>query len=119
MKSVFTQIGTFRSDRIDDLIALAREWDALQASEEVTGYMETSVLADRHDPGRYVVIIDFGVVNPDLSAAQEAFLNNQRDQTRDFAHRIRELVNGELEWHHFDELYRTTFGREDLSDRDR
>jgi hypothetical protein len=119
MKSVYTQIATFRSDRIDELIALAREWDALQASQEPMGYMETSVLADRHEPGRYAVIIDFGVVDPDVSAAHEAFLNNERDQTRDFANRIAALVNGEPEWHYFDELYRTTFGQEEISDPDR
>jgi len=112
MKSVFTQTITFRSDQPETLLALAREWDALQANQEAMGFMETRLLADRDDPGRYVMIADFGVVDPGVSAAQEAFLNNERQQTHEFAERFRAVTNGEPEWHHYDELYRTTFGQE-------
>ena len=105
----FTQMITFRSDHPETLIALAREWDELQASEEVMGFMGVRILADREDPGRYVMIADFGVVDPELSAAQEAFLNNVRPQTEEFAERFRALANGEPEWRHYDELYRTPF----------
>jgi hypothetical protein len=115
MKSVFTQTITIRTDRIDALLAIAHEWDALQASLDLMGYMEVRVLADRDDPGRYVLVNDFGVTSPELSAAQEAFLNNEREETQDFAKRIGALVKGEAEWHHYDELYRTTFGREELA----
>ena len=45
----------------------------------------------------------------ELSAAQEAFLNNVRPQTEEFAERFRALANGEPEWRHYDELYRTPF----------
>src|SRR5262249_39560038 len=113
MKSVFTQTVSFRTDHPEKLIALEREWDAIQASQDITGYMEVRVLADRDDPGRYLMIIDFGVVAPDMTAAQEAFLNNERQQTQDFADRAYALAKGETEWHHYDELYRTTFGREE------
>ena len=116
MKNVFAQTITFRSDDPETLIALAEEWDSLQADQEAMGFMETRILADRDDPGRYVMIADFGVVDPDVSAAQEAFLNNERRQTQEFAERFRAVANGEPEWHHYDELYRTTFGREALSD---
>jgi len=116
MKSVFTQTITFRSDDPDALIDLAREWDTLQASQEVMGFMECRILADRDDPGRYVMIVDFGVVDPDVSAAHEAFLNNERSQTQEFAQRYRAVAKSEPEWHHYDELYRTSFGRETMSD---
>jgi hypothetical protein len=116
MKNVFAQTITFRSDDPEALIALAHEWDALQASQDVTGFMETRILADRDDPGRYVMIADFGVVDPDVTAAQEALINNERRQTQEFAERFRALAHGEPEWHHYDELYRTTFGREALAD---
>jgi hypothetical protein len=119
MKSVFTQTITFRTDRPDELLAIAREWDALQARHELMGYMEVRVLADRDEPGKYVLVNDFGVVDPSLTAAQEAFLNNEREQTQDFANRIGALVQGTAEWHHYDELYRTTFGREELPDQER
>jgi hypothetical protein len=116
MKSVFAQTISFHSDDPETLIALAREWDSLQASQAAMGFMETRILADRDDPGRYVMIADFGVVDPDVSAAQEAYLNNERRQTQEFAERFRALAKDEPEWHHYDELYRTTFGREAMSD---
>jgi len=112
MKSVFTQTITFRSDHPERLVAMAQEWDALQASDEITGFMEVRILADRDDPGRYVMIADFGVVDPEVSAAQEAFINNERQRTQEFAERFRAVTTGEPEWHHFDELYRTTFAGE-------
>jgi len=105
----FSQTITFRSDAPETLIALAREWDALQANDEIMGYMGTRILADRDDPGRYVMISDFGLVDPGVSAAQEAFLNNERPQTQAFADRFRAVSKGEPEWRHYDELYRTTF----------
>ncbi len=116
MKTVFTQTITFRCDQPEDLVAAAREWDALQAHQDVMGYMEVRILADRDDPGRYLMVSDFGVVHPELSAAQEAFLNNERPQTQQFAERMRALATSEPEWHHYDELYRTTFGQEDTSE---
>ena len=91
----FTQMITFRSDHPETLVALAREWDELQASEDVMGFMGTRILADRDDPGRYVMIAEFGVVDPELSAAQEAFLNNSRAQTEEFAERFRAVSKGE------------------------
>lgn len=105
----FTQTITFRSERADQLVALAREWDALQAAEEPMGFMEVRILANRDDPGAFMMIVDFGVVDPDLTAAQEAFINNERAQTNEFADRFRALADGEPEWHHYDELYRTSF----------
>ena len=116
MKNIFVQTISFRSDDPERLVAMAHEWDSLQASQEVMGFMETRILADRDDPGRYVMVADFGVVDPEVSAAQEAFLNNERSQTQEFAERFRAISKGEPEWHHYDELYRTTFGREAISD---
>ena len=110
MPSHFTQTITFRSDHPDALVALAHEWDVLQASLEVMGYMEVRVLADRDDPGKYLMIADFGLVDPDVDAAQEAYLNNARAETQEFAERFRAVTEGEPEWHHYDELYRTSFG---------
>ena len=112
MKNVFTQTITFRSDQPDTLIALAREWDALQAAREVTGFMESRILADRDDPGRYVMVVDFGVVDPEVTAAQEAALNNARPETQASAARFRAVSKGEPEWHHYDEIYRTSFAAE-------
>lgn len=105
----FVQTISFRSDQPDTLIELAKMWDALQASQEIMGFMSTRILADRDDPGGYMMIASFGVVDPDVTAAQEAFINNERPQTQEFAERFRAVTNGEPEWHHYDEVYRTPF----------
>jgi hypothetical protein len=112
MRDVFTQTMTFRSDHPETMIALAREWDALQVTREITGFMESRILADRDDPGRYLMIVDFGAVEPDVSAAQEATLNNDRPETQASAARFRAVSKSEPEWHHYDEIYRTSFAAE-------
>jgi hypothetical protein len=105
----FSQTFALRSDEPDTLIALVRAADEFQASQEVMGYMGTRILADRDDPGRYLMISDFGVVDPSVSAAQEAFVNNERPETQAFAESVRAASKGDIEWHHYDELYRTDF----------
>jgi hypothetical protein len=105
----FSQTITFRSDQPETLVALAQEWDALQASQDIMGYVGVRILADRDNPGRYVMIADFGVVDPDITPAQEAFINNERPQTQTFAERFRAVSIGEPEWHHYDEIYSTQF----------
>lgn len=91
------------------LVALCREWDVQQATADVMGYAGARVLADRDHPGDYIIIADFGVVDPDVSAADEAKRNNDRPETRAWAERLRAVVDGEPEYHHYDELYRTDF----------
>ena len=71
------------------------------------GYMGIRLLADREHPGQYLFVADFGVVDPDVSAADEALRNNERPETQAFAARLHEVINGEPEYHHFDEIYRT------------
>ena len=50
---------------------------------------------------------DFGVIDPDVSAADEALRNNERPETQAFAARLLEVIDGEPEYHHCDEIYRT------------
>jgi hypothetical protein len=63
------------------------------------GYMGGRVLADRLDPGRYVIVADFAIVDPDVSAAEEAESNNDRPETQASTARLREILD--------DEIYRT------------
>ena len=86
---------------------MAKEWDALQSRQDIMGYIGVRILADRDTPGRYVMVADFGVIDPDVTAAQEAFINNERPQTQAFAERFRAVTIGEPEWHHYDEIYGT------------
>jgi hypothetical protein len=106
----FTQTITIHSDRDSGLLlALSREWDALQATADIMGYSGQRILADRDTPGRYVVVADFAVVDPAISAYEEAMKNNDRAQTQDFSRRLNALVTREPVFNHYDELYRTDF----------
>lgn len=91
----------------DGLLDLLAEWDAGQSESEVMGYIGTRLLADRDQPGDYMILAEFAEVDGDVSAADEAVRNNQRNETERWAAKLRELVKGEPEWIHYDELYRT------------
>jgi hypothetical protein len=103
----FSQTISVRCEDPAPIIAMLEEWDLNQATSDIMGYMGTRVLADRENAGHYVLIADFGVIDPDVSAADEAARNNERPETRAFAKRLLELVDGEPEYRHYDELYRT------------
>ena len=109
MNRNFSQAISVRCDDPTPIIELLERWDLDQASTDIMGYMGTRLLADREEPGRYLLIADFGVVDPDVSAADEAQRNNGRPETQAWAARLRELVDGAPEYHHYDELYRTDF----------
>ena len=109
MNRNFSQMIRFQCSDPTEILGMLEEWDFNQASGDIMGYMGTRVLADREDHGRYVIIADFGVVDPNVSAADEAARNNERPETQATAARMRELVDGEPEYHHYDELYRTDF----------
>lgn len=105
----FSQTMTVHCEDPAPIIELLEEWDRNQAAADIMGYMGIRVLADREQPGRYVIIADFGVVDPDVSAADEAMRNNERPETQATARRMAELIQGEVEYHHYDELYRTDY----------
>ena len=89
------------------LMKLLVEWDEAQASTELMGYIGTRLLADRDDPGSFVIFAEFAEVDGDLTPAGEAERNNQREETERWAQKLRALVDGEPDWSHYDELYRT------------
>jgi hypothetical protein len=104
----FTQTITFHTDREEEIIRLSREWDEMQAAADVMGYIGSHVLRDRDTPGRYVIVAEFAVVDPNVSAVEEAMKNNDRPITQEWARRLIELTDGvEPEWGNFDEIYRT------------
>jgi len=103
----FTQTFSVRSDNPEALVELAAHWDRNQAAADVMGYMGTHVLADREHPGEYMIVAEFGVVDPNVPAADEAMRNNERPETQAWAQKLREVIDGEPVWHHYDELYRT------------
>lgn len=103
----FTQMITVQCDDPQKLVDLLSSWDLMQADADIMGYMGTHLLADRENPGRYMIVAEFGVVDPDVSAAEEAMRNNDRPETMEWARRMREVIEGEPQYHHYDELYRT------------
>jgi hypothetical protein len=105
----FTQTISIRCADPAKIVELLEQWDANQANADIMGYMGTRVYADREDPGAYLIVADFGVVDPDVSAVEEAARNNERPETQEWARRMRDLVEGEPVYHHYDELYRTDF----------
>lgn len=103
----FSQIISVRSDQPDAIVQLLADWDRAQAETEVMGYIGTHVLADRDDPGHYLIIAEFAAVDPDVSAAEEAARNNERPETQASARKLREVIEGEPAYGNYDELYRT------------
>ena len=103
----FSQGIRIRCDDADALVQLLAEWDKLQSTTDVMRYIGTRLLADREEPGLFMILSEFAEVDGDLSAADEAERNNQRAETEQWATKLRSIVEGEPEWVHFDELYRT------------
>ena len=103
----FAQGIRVRCDDPDGLVQLLAEWDEGQATTEVMGYIGTRLLADRDEPGCYLILAEFAEVDGDLTPAEEAERNNQREATEHWAQKLRSLVDGEPDWVHYDEVYRT------------
>ena len=107
MNGNFTQTITVQCSEPAKLIELIAQWDLAQATTDIMGYMGTRVLADRQNPGRYMIIADFGVVDPDVSAADEANRNNERPETQAMGAAVARIIEGTPEYHDFDEVYST------------
>jgi hypothetical protein len=103
----YTQIISIRSDHPETLVEMLAEWDRQQATTDIMGFMGTHLLADRENPGLYLIVAEFGVVDPDVSAAEEAARNNERPETQAWAQKLLEVIDGEPVYRHYDELYRT------------
>jgi hypothetical protein len=103
----FTQTITIRCADPTVLLEMLEQWDRDQAAGDIMGYMGTRLLADRETPGQYVIIADFGVIDPDVSAYDEAMRNNERPETQAWAARLLEAVQNPPVYRNYDELYRT------------
>jgi hypothetical protein len=108
----FSQTISFECDdaAFETILGMMSEWDELQADNDIMGYMGTHLLVDRDNPGHYVIVAEFGVVDPDVSAFDEAMRNNERPETQEFAERLRAIVKGEPVFNNYDEVYRTGQG---------
>src|SRR5215207_3862074 len=68
----FTQTISVRCKDPDALVQLLANWDREQADTDIMGYTGTHVLADRENPGHYLIIAQFAAVDPDVTAAEES-----------------------------------------------
>jgi hypothetical protein len=107
MNCNFSQMITVNCPDPSKLIELVEKWDIQHAETDIMGYMGTRVLADRENVGRYICIVEFGVIDPDVSAAEEAARNNDRPETKAMVAAVNEIIIGEPEYHDYDEIYRT------------
>ncbi len=103
----FSQTISVRSENPDALVDLAADWDRIQATADIMGYMGIHVLADREHPGHYLIVAEFAAVDLDVPAAEEAERNNERPETQTWDTDLREVIDGEPVYNNYDELYRT------------
>jgi hypothetical protein len=103
----FSQRITVHCPEPTKLIDLISQWDDDHAAADITSYMGTRVLADRSHLGRYMIIVDFGVIDPDVSAVEEAARHNERPDTKAMVAATTAIIDGALEYHDYDEVYRT------------
>jgi hypothetical protein len=103
----FIQTIAVRSENPDALADLLREWDRNQASADIMGYIGSHLFSDRDNPGNFLIVAEFGVVDPDVPAAEEALRNNDRPETQEWARKLLEFIEDDPQYHHYDELYRT------------
>jgi hypothetical protein len=103
----FTQTIRLHCSQPAKLLALVEQWDQERAQSDLTGYMGSRVLADREQLGQYLCVIEFGVIDPNVTAAEEAAMHNELPETKAMAAAVAEIIDGPLEYHHYDEVYRT------------
>jgi hypothetical protein len=106
----FTQTISVRCsdpDRFARLVEILRQWDRDQANADIMGYMGLRILSDRNDEHRYLIVADFGVVDPDVSAADEAARNNERPETQATAAEMRAVLDEDPVFRDYDWEYLT------------
>jgi hypothetical protein len=106
----FTQTISVRCsdpEKVRELVKVLQQWDRDQANADIMGYMGLRMLADRERPDEYLIFADFGVVDPDVPAADEAARNNERPETQATAARMRALVDDEPVFRDYDWVYLT------------
>jgi hypothetical protein len=105
----FSQIISVRTQQPEKLIEMAESWDELQSTQDIMGYTGQHILADREEPGHYLIVAEFASVEPGVSALEEAEKNNDRPETQEWARKLLEIADAEPVFSNYDELYRTSY----------
>lgn len=107
MKPRFTQTIRFKCADPGALMDLLKQYDSNQASMDVMGFIGARLLCDRDRPGHFMVMAEFAEVDGELSAAEEAMLNNDRNETTGWYEKFMAAIDGEPEFINYDEIYWT------------
>lgn len=107
MRTRFTQTIRFKCADPNALVELLRQYDSNQASMDVMGFIGTRLLCDRNNSGHYVIVAEFAEVDGELTAAEEAMLNNERGETTGWYENLMKVISGEPEFNDYDEIYWT------------
>jgi len=91
----FVQIIEFRTSRIDEMRAVADEWDARPKTPSDPS--RVVLCADRDDPGRYFSIVFF-------DSYEQAMENSNRPETDEMAQRMMALGDGPPTFYNLDVL---------------
>lgn len=94
----FVQTMGVSSSDIEAVKSLLAEWHEAEAGV-APGYVGSRLLADRDEPGRYLLVVDF-----DSHAAAEQ--NNDRPETQQWAGKLNALLDGEATFGNYDEVHR-------------
>jgi quinol monooxygenase YgiN len=92
----FIQTIDIRAEDDSALIALMAAWHEAE-SGKAPGYLGSRLLADRDQPGRYLLLVEF-------SSAEEAEMNNDRPQTQEWAAKFSALIDDEPRFGNYDEI---------------
>jgi len=96
----FIQIIEQTTSRLDEIQKLTEEMRAERTGD--TPVRRTTVTADRDNPGRYFVIVEFD--------SYEAAMENSNDpRTQEFAGKLAELLDAPPVFHNLDVIDQQTF----------
>jgi hypothetical protein len=92
----FVQIIEYRTSKPDEITALAEEFRTKREAEDNgSAPMRGLACADRDEPGRYFMIVEF-------NSYEEAMENSGRADTSEFAEKMAALSDGPAKYYNLD-----------------
>ncbi|TDO35265.1 quinol monooxygenase YgiN [Kribbella sp. VKM Ac-2527] len=92
----FVQIIEYRTSKPDEIAELSDEFrKSREASQDGPAPGRVIVCADRDDPGRYFIVVEF----ESFEAAME---NNDRPETNEFAEKMAAMCDGPVKFYNLD-----------------
>lgn len=89
----FVQIIEFKTSKVDEMRALADEWEAAAAGDGKA--RRRTLCSDRDNPGRYFNVVVF-------DSYDDAMANSELPVTQEFSQRMMTLANGPPTFYNLD-----------------